>query len=227
MTPAAPQEPDCVVLLHGLGLRASAMLRLAGALRADGYRVVNLTYPSRKLPFEQLTAGFLPAQLEKHRVPAAPRLHFVTHSLGCLVVRGFIQAARPANLGRVVMIGPPNQGSAAADWAMRRAILRKFFGPNLARLGTDKNSLARSLPPADFEVGIIAGSERINALFDRSLGATHDGVVTVVSARLEGMRDFLVVPYSHTFMLWRRAVVDQTRAFLREGKFKHPLEPRL
>jgi triacylglycerol lipase len=224
--PAFAGEPDCVVLLHGLGLRGIFMQRLESALRKDGYRVVNITYPSRKLPFEKLAGEYLPAQLKRHDVARAPHLHFVTHSLGSLLVRKLIQNARPANLGRVVMLGPPNHGSVAADRVMRNWLLRKFFGPNLPRLGTSETSIVRSLPPADFEVGIIAGNARINPLFDRALAAAHDGVVTVDSARLAGMRDFLVVPYSHTYMLWRTAVIRQTRTFLREGKFKHP-EPNL
>lgn len=219
-------EPDCVVLLHGIGLRAYVMKRLEFALRADGYRVVNLSYPSRKMPFEEIAGTYLPAQLLKHDVARAPHLHFVTHSLGSLVVRKLIADARPANLGRVVMIGPPNQGSTAADLAQKNALLKQFLGGNLVRLGTGEDAIVRTLGPADFDVGIIAGEMFVNPVFGKALGGKNDGAVTVESARLEGMKDFIVVPYSHTLMLWRTEVVDQTRTFLSEGKFTHP-EPKL
>jgi triacylglycerol lipase len=214
-----PAEPDCVVLLHGIGLRSYVMKRLESALRADGYRTVNISYPSRRMPFEELAGKYLPAQLAKHDVARAPQLHFVTHSMGSLLVRKFIKDARPANLGRVVMIGPPNQGSAAADAAKENVLLKKFLGGNLVRLGTGEDAIVKTLGPADFDVGIIAGAVAINPVFGEALGDKNDGAVTIESAKLEGMKDFLVVPYSHTLMLWRTEVVDQVRAFLREGKF--------
>jgi hypothetical protein len=98
------------------------------------------------------------------------------------------------------------------------------MGENLARLGTGENSIVSTLRPADFEVGIIAGEVAINPIFGSVLGSTNDGAVTVESAQLEGMRDFIVVPYSHTVMLWRREVIRQVIAFLAEGRFKHPEE---
>lgn len=220
MSTPAP-EPDCVVLLHGIGMRAYVMKRLETALRADGYRVVNLSYPSREMPFAEIAGDFLPARLKKHDVARAPRLHFVTHSMGSLLVRQLIADQRPANLGRVVMIGPPNQGSAAADVAQENALLRRFLGGNLILLGTGEEAIAHQLGPADFEVGIIAGEVSINPVFGDALGERNDGAVTVNSARLEGMRDFIVLPYSHTLMLWRTAVITQVRTFLRQGQFEH------
>lgn len=214
-------EPDCVVLLHGIGMRAYVMKRLETALRADGYRVVNLSYPSREMPFAAIAGDYLPAQLQKHDVARAPRLHFVTHSMGSLLVRQLIADQRPGNLGRVVMIGPPNQGSAAADVAQENALLRRFLGGNLILLGTGEAAIAHRLGPADFEVGIIAGEVAINPVFGDALGERNDGAVTVTSARLEGMRDFIVLPYSHTLMLWRTAVITQVRTFLRLGRFEH------
>lgn len=219
---SAQPEPACVVLLHGIGMRSYVMKRLESALRADGYRTVNLSYPSRKMPFEELAGEYLPAQLAKHDVARAPQLHFVTHSMGSLIVRKLIKDARPTNLGRVVMIGPPNQGSAAADVAKENAVLKKFLGGNLVRLGTGEDAIVKTLGPADFDLGIIAGEVAVNPVFGKALGGKNDGAVTIESARLDGMKDFLVVPYSHTLMLWRTEVVNQVRTFLCEGKFSRP-----
>jgi len=219
---AATPEPDCVVLLHGIGMRGFVMNRLATALTAQGYRVVNISYPSREMAFEKLAGEYLPAQLKKHDVARAPRLNFVTHSMGSLIVRKLIQDARPANLGRVVMIGPPNHGSAAADEAKQNLLLGEYLGENLARLGTGENSIAGTLGPADFDVGIIAGEVALNPMFGDALAGKNDGAVTVESAKLEGMRDFIAVPYSHTVMLWRDEVIAQAIAFLRDGQFTHP-----
>lgn len=212
---------ECVVLLHGVGMGAWAMSPLAGALEEAGYRTLNLSYPSRQLPIEQIAGEWLPAKLRAGGVEAAPRVHFVVHSMGSLVTRLYLRDRRPANLGRVVMLGPPNHGSAAADRSSRNAFLRALMGVNLPRLGTGEAAIARQLGPADFEVGVIAGKSALNPLFRKDLGTEHDGAVTVESARLEGMRDFIVLPHSHTVMLWRSAVHAQVIAFLREGRFVH------
>ena len=217
--PAAPRE--CVVLLHGVALSGWAMRPLARALEKAGYRTVNVSYPSRAMTIEDLAKDFLPAQLRAHGVENAPRVHFVTHSMGSLVLRAYLREQRPPRLGRVVMLGPPNQGSAAADVAAKYALLRRIIGVNLSRLGTGPEGIAPQLPPADYELGIIAGTTHINPLFDDVLQGEHAGVVTLESARLEGMQDFIVLPHSHTVMLWREAVANQVIAFLRDGKFQH------
>lgn len=217
---AAADPRECVVLLHGVALSSWTMSPLERALTDAGYRVVNLAYPSRQLPFDELAGAYLPARLREHDVARAPRVHFVTHSLGSLVLRGYLRDHRPANLGRVVMLGPPNQGSTAADHARQSGFLRWVAGRNLGGLGTGDDAIVRRLGPADFEVGIIAGTARANPLFDGILASPNDGAVTVESARLEGMRDFLVVPYSHTAMLWREPVMAQVLAFLRHGRFE-------
>ena len=227
MTPSAPAaEPDpreCVVLLHGVAMSGWVMRPLARELGRAGYRVVNLSYPSRTMPAGQIANQWLPDALRARDVARAPRLHFVVHSLGSLVTRLHLQKHRPANLGRVVMIGPPNHGSAAADHASHSGFMRWLMGVNLAPLGTGPGSIAARLGPADFEVGIIAGTGRLNPLFNGVLaGHRHDGVVTLESARLEGMGDFMVTPYSHTVMLWRRDVIGQVLAYLRDGTFARP-----
>lgn len=217
---APPRETrECVVLLHGVAMSSWVMSPIARALEREGYRVINLSYPSRKMPLEELARDYLPRELARRGALTAPRLHFVTHSMGSILLRLYVRERRPANLGRAVMIGPPNHGSQAADRAAKRGWMRTVMGVNLPRLTTGENSITRTLGPADFDVGVIAGSSLLNPMFKRDMPGVHDGVVTVESAKLEGMRDFRIVPHSHTVMLWRRTVIDDVRAFLRDGKF--------
>jgi len=220
---AAPADPrETVVLLHGLAMRPWVMGRLAWTLRTAGYRVLNLAYPSRTRPLARLAAEELPARLAAHGVARAPRLHFVAHSMGGIVLRQYCRDRRPPNLGRVVLLAPPNQGSAAADVAHRHRFLRAVLGLNLPALGTGPAGVAATLGSVDYPVGIIAGRGALNPLFGPVLGAEHDGAVSVASTRLAGMGDFLVVPHSHTAMLWRGLVCRQALAFLRRGRFTRP-----
>lgn len=222
MTSAAgAAEPDCVVLLHGAGARGIVMQRVESNLRRAGYRTVNLTYPSRKLGIDVLARDFLPAKLRPAGVDRAPRVHFVTHSMGGLVLRAYLAHARPANLGRVVMIVPPNHGTIAADNAGRNFLLKRFFGPALPQMGTGPDAWHRRLGPADFSPGIIAGRGVINPLYTKKFGGPNDGIVAVESAKLDGMGDFIVLPYSHTMILFRRETSRQVLAYLRDGRFAH------
>jgi triacylglycerol lipase len=222
--PAAMPPPDSretVVLLHGLGLNRLAMTRLACALRRDGYRVVNLSYPSRSIPLEQLAADWLPAMLRAQNVDTASRLHFVTHSMGGILLRLHLRDHTPPHLGRIVMLAPPNHGSEVADRLRDNPLFRLFTGVNGRRLGTSPDSAPRQLGPLDADLGIIAGDRSLNPLFSSWIGRPSDGKVAVESTRLDGMRDHLVVPISHTWLQWRGPVIAQIKTYLRDGKFAH------
>jgi len=215
-----PAAAELVILLHGVAMPACVLHRLARRLAAAGFRVVNHDYPWRALTLEQIAREHLPAGLRAAGAAEAPRVHFVGHSLGALIVRLHLAERRPPNLGRVVLLGPPNAGSAVADRLDRSRLCRRLVGPNLPRLGTaTPGAVAPRLPAPDYEAGVIAGARSINPVFARWLERPNDGAVSVASARLAGARDFLVVPHSHTVMLWRAAVAAQVIAFLRTGRF--------
>jgi triacylglycerol lipase len=218
----AREEPEAVLLLHGLGLGAWAMQRIENALRDDGYRVINVSYPSRSLPLEEIAREWIPAQLAAHHAERAPRLHVVTHSMGGIALRVFLQGHSPANLGRVVMIAPPNHGTRLVDRVGDWWAFRVFTGVNGIRLGTGAQALPPRLGPWTYPapLGIIAGDRTLNPLFSHWVGPEpNDGKVSVASTRLEGMSAHLVMPVSHTWLQYRRPVIDQVRAFLRDGRF--------
>jgi triacylglycerol esterase/lipase EstA (alpha/beta hydrolase family) len=215
-------RPDAVVVLHGLGRTRASMHRVAATLRRDGYRVVNVSYPSRTMPLEQLADEWLPALLREHGAEDAPRLHFVTHSMGGIIVRLWLRDnPAPANLGRIVMIAPPNHGSEVADRLRGNPLFRLFTGVNGARLGTGADSLPAQLGagPAAARIGVIAGNRSLNPVFSCWIHGPDDGKVGVASARLDGMGGFIELPYSHTWLSWRRPVLAQVGAFLRDGEF--------
>lgn len=214
-------EPgETVILLHGLGRTRWSFWRVEQALRQDGYTVINATYPSREKPIDDLARDWLAPLIAAQR--GATRLHFVTHSMGGIVLRCHLRDHAVPNLGRVVMLAPPNAGSELADRLKPTWLYRTMNGPAGQQLGTAglPGSLG-SWPAGAGELGVIAGKVSLNPVFSAQLPGPNDGKVTVASARLTGMKDFLTLPYSHTWLAWRGVVLGQIRTFLRDGRFNH------
>lgn len=193
---------------------------LADHLSAAGYRVRNIGYPSRTAHFDDLVQH-MRTEIEPCALDFAGKVHFVTHSLGGIVLRAYLQDHRPENLGRIVMLAPPNHGSELVDVLAGFPPFHAFYGPVAAELGTDPGSLPNRLGPADFELGIIAGNKSINPIGSWLIPGPDDGAVSVASARLEGMTDFLVLPVTHFFIMADKTVAAETLHFLRHGRFSH------
>ena len=150
------------------------------------------------------------------------QMHLVTHSMGGLLARVYLAYRRPPRLGRVLMLGPPNDGSPIADLLHHSLAYRVIFGPAGQQLTTaHASTLKEACGPVDYQLGIIAGTRSAN-LLTSALGPqeANDGKVTVRSTRLDGMADHLELPVTHTFMMRDPAVVAATIAFLREGHFR-------
>lgn len=219
-TEAVPDaEREVVVLLHGLRRSSFSMKALAERLEAAGYVTHNIDYPSARLEAGEL-GDMLGARLDAC-CRAAPRLHFVTHSMGGIVVRAHLAEHRPENLGRVVMLAPPNQGSELVDVFGGVAGFSWVMGPVAAELGTEPASLPNRLPPADYPVGIIAGTGIANPLGAGLIPGDDDGTVSVARTRLGGMTDFIEVDVSHSFIMYSEEVAAQVMAFLESGHFDH------
>jgi hypothetical protein len=196
-----------------------SMAPLARDLRRAGYAVDNVGYPTRRYDIAQLAQRYLaPA------VAAADNngpIHLVTHSLGGIIARQYLQShALPAG-SRIVMLAPPNHGSEVAEFVRSWPPYRWMMGTVGQQLGTGAESIVHRLRPVDAEIGVIAGNRTIQPWFSWLIHGADDGAVSVASTRLDGMRDFIVIEASHTLLLVNRRARRQVLRFLRDGSFQH------
>jgi len=203
-----------IVHVHGLWFsgREAWLLRarLARALNAEerafAYRSVGNTISANSAALKECLATI-----------SCDALHLVGHSLGGVVIMDLFRNAPPLAPGRILLLGSPLQGSEAA-----RSLHRLPFGKALLGLGVAEQVL--HAPPRRWDgardLGIIAGRAPfgVGRLVTRFKGA-NDGTILVAETRLEGASDHLVLPVTHTGLLWSREVARQGASFLRDGRF--------
>ncbi|TWT77687.1 Alpha/beta hydrolase family protein [Posidoniimonas polymericola] len=224
-------KPRTVVLLHGLWRSRGAMRPLQEHLsQNDAWSVISVEYPSTRA-----TVGEHAAVLKRvvDNLEGVDQIDFVCHSLGNLVVRRWLHdyylpacealpadgGSGPPRLGRMVMLGPPNNRPELAGWVVPLDVTGQVYGPSGRQLNDKWDELAPTLTVPPCEFGILAGG---NAKSGRNplIPGDDDLVVTVDNTRLAGAADFRVVPAIHTLLMGHPDVQAMTERFLLEGSFE-------
>ena len=217
LTAYAQPQQDCVILLHGLARTEQSMTTLEKRLKQTGYFVVNNGYDSRAGTIEALATPTIENALHacQHHRP----IHFVTHSMGGILVRQYLSDHAIEHLEYVVMLGPPNHGSEAVDTLSKYPGFGQVNGQAGYQLGTEPNSLPNTLGPANFHVGIIAGTRTMNVFLSSMIPGTDDGKVSVKSTQLSDMKDHMTLAVTHTFMMNDDTIIANVLHFLEYGQF--------
>jgi triacylglycerol lipase len=215
------EKNEYVVLLHGLARTSWSMNSLESHLSSQGFKVFNIDYPSTKYPVKALVKN-VAEQIRQAKIESADKIHFVTHSLGGIITRLYLKENPLNNVGSVVMISPPNQGSELTDSLKNNWIYQFATGPAGQQLGTESSSIPNQLGSVNFDLGVITGDATLNPFYSYLIPGKDDGKVSVERAKVSGMKDFLVVPHSHTFIMNSQEVKEQVVYFLENGIFRYP-----
>ena len=222
-TSSAFAAQECVILLHALARTTHSMTPMATYLRQSNYIVINQEYPTTKKSIKTLADEDLSAMVNQCERYKPSKINFVTHSIGGLVLRMYLQNHHLANVGRIVMLAPPNHGSPLADLLRNNWLFKTIVGPAGEQLTTHYTDTSLQLNhPIKYPIGIIAGNFSFNPFGKIIFHEDNDGKVAVSSTRIPGMSDFIVLPVSHMFMPQNPSVLREVSYFLKNGKFDNP-----
>jgi pimeloyl-ACP methyl ester carboxylesterase len=217
----ASHRTETVVLLHGIARTAGSLGSLESSLQDAGYNTVAITYPSTDYSIDKITDYLHKNHLTEDFWSEQDKVHFVSHSMGGLVTRAYLDKYRQDKIGRVVMLAPPHGGSEVADLLSGFPLYDWYYGPAGAELKTGHRQKDKTKPY--YDVGIIAGTREwpyIVAAF--LVPGKGDGRVSVKNTKWPSAKDHIALPATHTFIMNKKTVHDHVLEFLENGKFTTP-----
>lgn len=217
---------DAVILVHGIGRSSKSFSRMKSELQDAGFaHVIGFDFPSTRVDI-QTSAAYLHHAVSS--LKGVERVHFVTHSLGGLIVREYLASYEEPRTGRLVMLGTPNHGANLADWFRLTPPYYVILGPAGQQLGANPNSYIRELPVPGCEFAVIAGGRGaaapalggVAAGYNPLIPGDDDAIVSVHSALLEGACDSMILPVLHADLPHDQSVCEHTVRFLTKGRLR-------
>lgn len=205
---------EYVILLHGLARSPESMQPLARELQNAGYGTCVTGYPSRSYTVPQLSERALTPALQKCRDAGAQKIHFIGHSMGAMIARYHLAYHSPTDVGKLVQLAPPNQGSEVVDHLSCWNFFEWINGPAGSTLGTGEYSLASQLSPLSHPTLVVAGYCSINPINSLMIPGPDDGKVSVKNTQAKGVARHVVIKTSHPMIMKNRQAIQETKAFL-------------
>lgn len=216
------------MLLHGITRSNIDMMLLENRIKREGYDTLNIKYPSTKHSLDYLSDHVYSKMAADKRYSNTPKVHFVAHSMGGLIARHVIYKYRPQNLGKVCMMGTPNQGSEMANFMSDHGVLSKIFdfifGPAGEELRTDQDRIDGGI--INYPLGVIASDVSFNPIGKQVFGGANDTLVSIESTKIDGMADHIIISSTHAVMMLDPRIIEQVIAFLKNGCFDHKDDPK-
>ena len=210
-----------IVLLHGLARDRRIMQPLESFLSEQTSEpIYNFSYPSRQGDFPNLVARIKSKILEQ--CDQSQPMHFIGHSMGGILIRLLLQQWRPAQLGKVIQVGSPNQGTEVVDFLNKTGLFKYIYGVAASRLGKDEHSIIHELLPVDYDLGIIAADQVAlkDYIFDRFVfNCDNDGLVAVESTRSSYMKDYKLIHATHVSVISDPLTLQHIWHFIQNGSF--------
>lgn len=216
------KKPDeVVILIHGMGRSKFSMIMLDRYLQRQGYETVSFFYSSTKYSIDELSAQFAEFLTKKSRETPGTKIHIVSHSLGGILTREALvkisedeehrtsneknNKNRQINIGRIIMLAPPNKGSKAANFFSKIWPIPNILKP-ITELRNAEDSPINDVPiPEGIDIGVIAGK--------------YDAKVTPEESHMDTENDHIIVNSAHTFIMNNRNVKIAIKNFLETGHF--------
>lgn len=225
LTHAHGQEPkkDTVVIIHGIGQYAWNMAGVEFSLKKQGYKTLNISYPSLKKNIDSLS-DVIHDELKRKGVweSASPKIHFTTHSMGGLVLKAYLNKYKKEiplkKLGQVVMLAPPHGGSDIADLLLNFLPYKWIYGPAGQELTT--KAQIQNQAKIYYNLGIIAGNKEWPYIIAAHiLPNESDGRVALEKTKIMGMKDHITLSATHSFIAWKPSIHKQIIYFIKNMKF--------
>lgn len=194
-------KPENVILIHGFGGSTLVLRPLSRYLTRESFAVRRWCYWS--VVYSVTDHARRLRQFLQPLAESNEPTHFVTHSMGSIILRAALAEMNWKTPGRWVMLAPPNHGSRVAE-VLSHGI--HYVCPALDQISTAPHSFVHRVPePERWEVGVIA--------------STKDILVGMESTHLRCEKQHITLDCGHTMMLFNREAQRRAAEFLREGRF--------